>query len=167
MGWGGIFWVVFLQTRHHQFHWQPLPYKKGMRWASTSLSSTPCSQVLVLVVAFSNSTFHYKVIEKSFLRFLRPELFFQWKCCFFGLSIFKIDFSMRLIVFWFQALWKTALCLVLFLNFASFKDPNCFSMKVFVFWSQAFWNGFLNENVLFGLRHCGRRCCALPSQKLT
>ena len=68
------------------------------------------------------------------------SLFFVW-------ALLKMHFSMRVFVFLTSGLLKMV-----------------FSMRVFAFWCQAYWKWCLNDSVCgFGLRHCGRRCCALFS----
>ena len=82
----------------------------------------------------------------EFLLFLRPELL-QWNFCFLFEHYWKCIFQ-----------WESF--------FSNLKGllKIVFSMRVFAFWCQAHLKCFLNDSVCgFGLRHCGRRCCALFS----
>ena len=93
--------------------------------------------------------------------------------------------SMRLFVFLFWGILKRDFWMRIFVFLVSALLNIDFWMRVFVFWCQAYWklifqwkclffgfrpieNCFFNENLCFlGLRHCGRRCCALFPNEFT
>ena len=94
----------------------------------------------------------------EFKMFLRPELFFNESLCFFVSGLLKMDFSMRVFVFWSEAYWFFWMLVFVFLVSGLLKIVV--SMRVF-FGVKAIENWFFNESLcFFGLRHCGRRCCA-------
>ena len=110
---------------------------------------------------------------------------FQWHFLFFRsqplwktvLSFFKneftvffktrINFSMKVFVFWSQAYWKwifnESVC------FFGLKpiENGFFNESVSFFRLRPIQNWFFNESVcFFGVRHCGRRCCAFFDMNL-
>ena len=97
-------------------------------------------------------------------------------------GLLKIDFSMRVFVFLASGIVEDGAVPVFSNEFTMFWRPEIkFQWESLSFWSQAYWklifqwkcvffavraieNRFLNESLcFFGLRHCGRRCCALFS----
>ena len=82
-----------------------------------------------------------------FWLFFRTRIVFQWE------SLFV----------WFQHYWKTIFNeSVFFCRKANWKW--IFQWQCLFFGLRPIENWFFNESVcLFGLRHCGRRCCALFS----
>ena len=66
--------------------------------------------------------FGLRLIENCFFNeSVRFWVFFNESLCFFGVSgLLKIDFLMKIFFFWFQALWKTVLCLFFYMNLKCF-----------------------------------------------
>ena len=95
----------------------------------------------------------------EFKMFLRPELFFQWESLFFlSQAYWKWIFQWESLFFGLRPIDFFWMLVFVFLVSGLLKIVV--SMRVF-FGVKAIENWFFNESLcFFGLRHCGRRCCA-------